>query len=123
MTLRPSRSRLLCLVVALFALAAPAARAATPVPLIVDTDMFSDADDAGALATAFGLQLRGEAQVIAVAVNTRTSRGKVATNSWKCVAAITSFYNSGSVPIGTAMPNNGPSTGDGGFAGGCADHG
>ena len=35
------------------------------VPVIVDTDIFSDADDVGALATAFALQLKGEANVIA----------------------------------------------------------
>src|SRR4051812_15181303 len=102
----------LALTLLVFALSAARADAAT-VPLIVDTDMFSDADDAGALATAFGLQYRGEAHVIAVAVNTRTSRPAVATNSWKCVAAITSFYGSSTVPIGTAMPNNGSSSGDG----------
>jgi hypothetical protein len=78
-----------------------------PVPLIVDTDIFSDADDVGALATAFGLQIRGEANVIAIGVNTRLSRPAVATNSWKCAAAVAQFYNSGGVPIGTDMPNNG----------------
>ena len=77
------------------------------VPLIVDTDMFSSADDVGALASAFGLQLRGEANVLAVTVNTRTSRPAVATNSWKCVAAIDAFYGAAGVPIGTALPNNG----------------
>src|SRR4051812_23762873 len=123
MTLRRSRSRLLCLVVALFALAAPAARAATPVPLIVDTDMFSDADDVGALATAFGLQLRGEADVIAVTTNKRLSRPAVAASSWKCVAAVTSFYGFGSIPIGSAMPDDGSAAGGGGFATPCADLG
>ena len=119
-----TRHRLtLCLLcVALLAPAAPAARGAS-VPLIVDTDLFSDADDVGALATAFGLQLRGEAQVVAVAVNKRASRAAVAANSWKCVAAVTSFYNSGEVPIGSAMPDDGSSAGDGGFAGPCADKG
>src|SRR3954470_3118028 len=96
------------------------ASAGATVPVIVDTDMFSDADDVGALATAFGLQLRGEARVIAVGVNTRTSRPAVATNSWRCVAAITSFYGSGSIPIGTSMPNNGTSTNSPDFTGPCA---
>ena len=94
--------------------------AAGAIPLIVDTDMFSDADDVGALATAYGLQLRGEAKVIAVTVNTRTSRPAVATNSWKCVAAINTFYGSGSIPIGTAMPNNGTSLNSPDFIGPCA---
>jgi hypothetical protein len=90
------------------------------VPIIVDTDMFSDADDVGALATAFGLQLRGEASVIAIGVNTRTSRPSVATNSWKCTAAIANFYGFGSVPIGTDMPNNGSSVNTTDFIGPCA---
>ena len=76
-------------------------------PLIVDTDMFSSADDVGALAVAFGLQLRGEADVIGIAVDTRTSRPAVATNSWRCAAAIAQFYGDPTVPIGTHMPNNG----------------
>src|SRR4051794_1038809 len=96
------------------------ASAGIAVPVIVDTDMFSDADDVGALATAFGLQLRGEARVIAVGVNTRTSRPAVATNSWRCVAAITSFYGSGPIPIGTSMPNNGTSANSPDFTGPCA---
>ena len=90
------------------------------VPLIVDTDIFSDADDVGALASAFGLQLKGEARVVAIGVNTRTSRPAVATNSWKCAAAITNFYNSFSVPIGTAMPNNGTALNDPDFVGPCS---
>jgi hypothetical protein len=90
------------------------------VPLIVDTDIFSDADDVGALATAFGLQLKGEANVIAVVVNTRTSRPAVATNSWKCVAAIDSFYRAASIPIGASTPNNGTSLNDPDFIGPCS---
>ena len=72
-----------------------------PVPLIVDTDMFSDADDAGALATAFALQRTGETQVLAVAVNTRTSRPAVAVDSWRCAAAIARYYGAAGTPIGT----------------------
>ncbi|MCU1355699.1 MAG: hypothetical protein JWM89_1117 [Acidimicrobiales bacterium] len=78
-----------------------------PTPLIVDTDLFSDADDVGALATAFGLQLRGEAKVVAIGLNTRTSRPNVAVNSWRCALAVAAYYGSASVPIGTSMPNTG----------------
>ena len=78
-----------------------------PIRLIVDTDIFSDADDATALATAFGLQRLGEAQVIAVGVNTRTSRPAVSTDSWRCAAAVMQWYGAGSVPLGTSLPNNG----------------
>jgi hypothetical protein len=94
--------------------------ASGPVPVIVDTDIFSDADDVGALATAFGLQVRGEANVIAIGVNTRLDRPAVATNSWKCAAAVARFYNSGSVPIGTDMPNNGTETNTADFVGPCS---
>jgi inosine-uridine nucleoside N-ribohydrolase len=96
-----------CLLCLAGAVAPGRASAAGPVPLIVDTDIYSNADDVGALASAFALQLSGEAKVIAVTVNTRTSRPAVATDSWKCVAAIDSFYGFSQVPIGTDMPNNG----------------
>lgn len=89
------------------AIAPGSAAASGPVPLIVDTDIFSNVDDVGALASAFALQLRGETKVVAVTVNTRTSRPAVATSSWKCVAAIDNFYGFPSIPIGTHMPNNG----------------
>ena len=78
-----------------------------PTKFIVDTDIFSDADDVTALAIAFGLQRLGGAQVIAVGVNTRTSRPAVSTDSWRCAAAVMQWYGAGRVPLGTAMPNNG----------------
>jgi hypothetical protein len=90
------------------------------VPLIVDTDIFSDADDVGALATAFGLQLKGEARVIAIGVNTRTSRPAVAKNSWKCAAAVAQFYNSGDIPLGSDTPNDGTAVNTPDFVGPCS---
>ncbi|MGZ6615940.1 MAG: nucleoside hydrolase [Solirubrobacteraceae bacterium] len=96
------------------------ARAATPV--IVDTDLFSSADDVGALATAYGLQLKGEASVIAVTLNTRTANGQhpVPTDTWKCAAAINDYYNpSGNVPIGTQTALGTPSPNDPDFVGPC----
>jgi inosine-uridine nucleoside N-ribohydrolase len=96
------------------------AAAGGPPPVIVDTDIFSDADDVGALAIAFGLQLRGEANVIAIGVNTRTSRPSVATTSWKCAAAIAQFYGFGGIPIGSDMPDNGTDTNTVDFVGPCA---
>jgi hypothetical protein len=91
-----------------------------PVPLIIDTDIFSDAGDVGALATAFGLQLRGEAKVVGIAVNTRTSRPDVATNSSKCVAAVAQFYGAATVPIGSDTPMDGTATNTLDFIGPCA---
>jgi inosine-uridine nucleoside N-ribohydrolase len=111
---------ILCAALAVLVFGAGAARAAAAaVPLIVDTDIFSDADDAGALATAFGLQLDGEANVLAVMLNKPTTRSAVAADSWRCVAAIDSFYGAASVPIGSATPATGSSVGDAGFIGPC----
>lgn len=76
------------------------------VPLILDTDLWSSADDVGALAVGFALQQRGEADVIAINVNKRASQAAVAANSWRCAAAVSQFYGD-AVPIGTALPNNG----------------
>ena len=73
------------------------------------------------LALAYGLQLRGEARVIAVGVNTRTSRPAVAVDSWRCVTAINRFYGAADVPIGTHLPNDGTEVNTADFAGPCGD--
>jgi purine nucleosidase len=86
--------------------AASTAHAASGTPLIVDTDMYSDADDAGALSTAFALQQAGEANVVAVTINTRLNRPEIADNSWKCAAAIAQYYGAGSTPIGIDSPRS-----------------
>ena len=91
----------------------------TATPLIIDSDLFTSVDDVGALATAFGLQLRGEATVIAVTLNTRTSRPVVQSNSWKCAAAINQFYGSSAIPIGSDMPDDGTETNATDFVGRC----
>lgn len=98
----------------------PTVVASGPVPLIIDTDLFSDADDVGALATAFGLQLLNEAKIVAIGVNTRLSRPSVATTSWKCAAAIAQWYGMPTIPIGTDMPNNGTAVNTADFATPCA---
>ncbi len=108
-------------VAVLLALRPPAPPPTGPVPLIVDLDMFSDADDAGALATAFALQRAGETQVLAVMLNTRTSRPSVAVDSWRCAAAIARYYGAGSTPIASAAPSNGTATSTPDWAGPCAD--
>jgi inosine-uridine nucleoside N-ribohydrolase len=98
----------------------PRADAAGGTPLIIDSDLFSNADDVAALATAFALQIKGEDQVIAITLNTRTDRPSVAVNTWKCAAAIAQFYNSASVPIGADMPDNGTQVGSPDFITPCA---
>ena len=97
-----------------------AAAATTPTSVIVDTDIYSNTDDEGALAVAFGLQLEGAANVLAIGVNTRTSRPQVATNSWRCAAAITQFYGFPDVPIGSDMPDNGTTVNSPDIVGPCA---
>ena len=92
----------------------------TRTPVILDTDMYSSADDVGAEATLFAYDLMGQDNVIAVGVNTRTSRPQVATDSWKCAAAIAQFYGYPNVPIGADMPDNGPAPSTNNFIGPCA---
>jgi inosine-uridine nucleoside N-ribohydrolase len=79
----------------------------TPVHLIIDTDLFSDADDVGALALAFALQRAGEARVLAVNINTRLDRPAVADASPRCAAAIAQFYGRPGMPIGATRPLHG----------------
>ncbi|HWE10025.1 MAG TPA: nucleoside hydrolase [Solirubrobacteraceae bacterium] len=78
--------------------------------MIIDTDIFTNADDVGALASALAMQHDGEAKVIAIAVNTPTYR-TVAADQWKCVAAIDNFYGSASIPIGIQGAVTGADTG------------
>ena len=85
------------------------AGAATPrVPIILDEDMYTAADDAGSMAALFAADLLGQDNVIAIGLNTPYDRPTVATVSWKCVAAIAQFYGYPNVPIGSDMPDNGP---------------
>ena len=50
-----------------------------PVPVIIDTDMYSNVDDVGGLAEAFALEMKGVDRVVAIGVDTRTTRPTVAT--------------------------------------------
>jgi hypothetical protein len=77
------------------------------VPLIIDTDMFSDAGDAGALSAAFALQQLGEANVVATVVDTRANRPSVPDNTWKCVAAIAQYYGATQMLLGSDQPTHG----------------
>jgi inosine-uridine nucleoside N-ribohydrolase len=101
----------LMVLLAVCVVVAPSLRAgaAIPrVPVILDTDIYSSADDVGALSTLFAYDLLGVDNVVALGVNTRTDRPAVSANSWKCVAAIAQFYGYPNVPIGSDMPDNGP---------------
>jgi inosine-uridine nucleoside N-ribohydrolase len=124
--IRVSRNAVLALFASLaclaWAVAPGTADAATPVPLIIDTDIFTNADDVGALASAFALQRDGEAKVIAVTVNIRTSgptsRSAVAPDQWKCVEAIDNFYGAPDIPIGIQTAATGTDSGSS-YVGAC----
>jgi hypothetical protein len=65
------------------------------VNVILDTDMASDVDDAGALVTLLNLEDLGEANILAVGVSMP--------HNWSalCVDAITTYYGHPDIPIGT----------------------
>lgn len=83
-------------------MASSSAQAANPQRIIIDQDIINNVDDIGALASAFALERRGEAKVLAVTTNARWqgSTANVYEASWKCQAAIAQFYGHGDVPIG-----------------------
>lgn len=71
-----------------------AAAAAPPVPVIYDTDMGNDIDDALALAMLHALESRGEIRLLAVTVTKD--------NLWaaRYVSAVNRFYRRGKIPVG-----------------------
>ncbi len=70
------------------------------IPVIFDTDMSTDVDDVGALATLHALEDRGEAEILAIGVSER--------NQWQplCVDAINTYYGHDDIPMGRA-PSSG----------------
>jgi len=68
--------------------------AGRPVPVIFDTDMATDCDDAGALAMLHTLVDRGEAELLATLVNNRGEHSAGAT------AAINAWYGRAGIPVG-----------------------
>jgi hypothetical protein len=78
--------------------AAAPAPAAGATPLIIDTDAFSDADDAGALAVANVLQDQGAVRLLGVMVDTPSRWGAPA------VQAINTYYHHENVPVGALQP-------------------
>ncbi|KAI1804698.1 nucleoside hydrolase [Daldinia bambusicola] len=67
-------------------------------PIIIDTDIFSDVDDAGALAVANVLHNYGLAELRGVAVNTRPRYGALA------VSAINTYFGNGDIPVAALRP-------------------
>ncbi len=71
-----------------------------PVNLIIDTDIFSDCDDTGALAIANAAHDNGKVNLLGVMVDTPSKWGAPA------VDAINTYYGHGNIPIGTLKPND-----------------
>jgi inosine-uridine nucleoside N-ribohydrolase len=88
------------------ALLLPALGAADPVPLIFDTDMGNDIDDALALAVIHSLERRGEARLLGVTLTKD--------NRWAApfVDLVNAFYGRGDVPIGVVRDGKTPEDGD-----------
>jgi inosine-uridine nucleoside N-ribohydrolase len=99
----------LALLIALGLLAASTSAAAgtRPVPVIFDTDMGNDIDDALALGIIHALQSRGECKLLAVTLT------KENVHSAPYCDLVNTFYGRGDVPIGTVR--NGPTPGEGNY--------
>ena len=70
-----------------------------PIPVIVETDIFSDVDDVGALALVHAFVERGHAELLSVGINTRSRYGHQA------VRVINSFFGR-PVPVGALLPTD-----------------
>jgi hypothetical protein len=68
-----------------------------PVPIILDTDMDSDCDDAGALAMLHALADRGDVQILGVMIS--------AGNEWSapCADAIDTYFGRPDIPVGVPL--------------------
>jgi purine nucleosidase len=84
-----------------------AAAPARPVPIIYDTDMGNDVDDALALGVIHALQDRGECELLAVTI---TKDDELCA---PYVDAVNTFYGRPNIPVGVVR--NGPTPGAGRF--------
>jgi inosine-uridine nucleoside N-ribohydrolase len=85
--------------------APPLAAADRPVPIIFDTDMGNDVDDALALAMLHALESRGQCRLVAVTVS-KDNRLAAA-----FVDAINRFYGRGEIPVGLVQTGATPDVG------------
>lgn len=69
----------------------------TPERVILDTDLGSDCDDAGAMAVLHALADRGEAEILACIYSSEKNAFGPG-----CIAAINHYYGRGGIPIGAA---------------------
>lgn len=73
--------------------------------IILDTDMLTDCDDAGALAMLHALADNGEVRILGVVVNGKDVHGK----HGAVVSAINHYYGRGDLPIGVCKRSEGAS--------------
>jgi hypothetical protein len=76
-----------------------------PPSIILDTDMLTDCDDAGALALLHALADNGEARILGVVLNGQDVHGK----HGAVVSAINHYYGRGDLPIGVCKRPEGSS--------------
>lgn len=81
------------------------AATSAPVPLILDTDMGNDVDDAMALALVHALERRGLCRLLAVTVSKGHPKAAAFTD------AVNTFYGRGDVPVGTIRDGATPEEG------------
>jgi inosine-uridine nucleoside N-ribohydrolase len=94
------------LLAALLAVALPIpASAATPLPIVFDTDMGNDVDDALALAMLHAFASRGEVKLLAVTVSKD--------NPWAAeyVRMVDEYYGRGNIPVGIVHDGKTPEDG------------
>jgi hypothetical protein len=95
--LQVSRRAILAMLAAspLTATAAAGQAPRRPVPLILDTDIGPDVDDAGTVAMLNALADLGEARILAINCCTSSEWGA------SCISSINAYYSRGNIPIGT----------------------
>lgn len=69
-----------------------------PTPIIIDTDIYSDVDDVGALTIANVLHNCGLGDLRGIVINERSKYGAQAANT------INTYFSNGEVPIGMIRP-------------------
>jgi len=67
----------------------------TPVPILLDTDIGPDCDDAGAVAVLHALERAGKARIVGMTHCTSSKWGAA------CLDALNCYYGRGDVPVGT----------------------
>lgn len=96
---------LYCLSIIASVTAAANAADSKPIPIIFDTDMGNDIDDAQALAVVHALESRGECKLLAVTV----TKGNPYAAAY--VDLLNTFYGRGDIPIGTVRNGMKPEAG------------